>query len=119
MDKYGHNIEHELDHNEALADVTKLRTWLDQAAAQQRCSLGLHTSITKSMGTKFCTFFARPECGGFKPCTSTGLHKMVKKVLQCQGVTIRSGLRFMDNDRITSTSQAMSEVGDVIGTQPF
>lgn len=80
MDRYGHNLEHELDHNESLADFFKLRKWLDDVATQQRCALGLHTSITAHMGTRFATFFDRPECGGFQPYTSTGLHKLVKKV---------------------------------------
>lgn len=80
MDKYGHNLEHELDTNESLSDFVKLRKWLDEVAPHQRCSLGLHTPITPHMGSRFATFFARPECGGFQPYTSTGLHKMVKKV---------------------------------------
>lgn len=82
MDKYGHILEHELDNNESLADFVNLKKWLDEVAAQQRCALGLHTSITEHMGARFATFFARPECGGFLPYTSTGLHKMVKKVLR-------------------------------------
>lgn len=80
IDKYGRSLEHEIDHNESLTDFVKLKKWLDEVATQQRCSLGLHTSITAYMGARFATFFGRPECGGFHPHSSTGLHKIVKKV---------------------------------------
>lgn len=80
MDKYGHNLEHELDNNESLSDFEKLKKWLDEVAPQQTCSLGLHTSITAHVGSRFATFFGRPECGGFQPYKPAGHHKMIKKV---------------------------------------
>lgn len=82
MDKYGHNLEQELESNESLAEFTNLKGWLDEVAAQQRCALGLHTPISAEMGRKFSTFFARPECCGFQPYTSTKIHGMVKKVYE-------------------------------------
>lgn len=80
MDKYGHNLEQELDTNESLSEFAALKTWLDEAVAQQRCALGLHTPISAEQGAKFSTFFARPECGGFRQHTSAKIHNMVKKV---------------------------------------
>lgn len=80
MDKYGHNLEHELDNNESLAEFANLKKWLDGVGAQQRCALGLHTPISAEMGAKFSTFFARPECGGFQHYAPKKIHNMVKKV---------------------------------------
>ncbi|CAN0071018.1 unnamed protein product [Ectocarpus sp. 4 AP-2014] len=84
MDKYGHNLEQELDTNESLSEFATLKTWLDEVVAQQRCALGLHTPISAEQGSKFSTFFARPECGGFRQHTSAKIHNMVNKVLTKQ-----------------------------------
>lgn len=84
MDKYGHNLHHELETNKNLADFVQLKKWLEEVTPQQRCSLGLHVPITSHAGSRFKTFFARPECGGFQPYAPTGLHEMVKKV-RCAG----------------------------------
>lgn len=80
IDKYGNRLEHELENNAGLSDLARLREWLDEAASQQRCSLGLHVPISKDMGAKFAKFFARPECGGFQPYTPKEFHEIVKKV---------------------------------------
>lgn len=80
MDKYGHNLEHEIDNNDSLAEFANLKKWLDEVGAQQRCALGLHTPVSAEMGANFSTFFARPECGGFQQYAPKTIHKMVKKV---------------------------------------
>lgn len=80
MDKYGHNLEHELENNESLAEFVNLKKWLDEVGAQQRCALGLHARISAQMGAKFSTFFSRPECGGFQQYAPKTIHNMVKKV---------------------------------------
>lgn len=80
MDKYGHNLQHELDTNESLSNFAELQKWLEEVAPQQRCSLGLHTPITPHMGSRFATFFARPECSGFQPYKPTDLYEMIKMV---------------------------------------
>lgn len=96
MDKWGHNLEHELNHNDCLSNYVKLKEWLNEVAPQQRCSLGLHTPIAAHMGSRFASFFARPECGGFQPYTPTGLHKMVKKVCTCAWINLE-GLKIQRN----------------------
>lgn len=86
MDKYGHNLEQELDGMQSNLDFVQLKKWIDEVAPQQRCSLGVHTPITHHMGSRFAKFFARPECGGFQPYPSTDLQKLVKKVWIAAGV---------------------------------
>lgn len=80
IDKCGNHLENELENNERLSDLARLQEWLDEAASQQRCSLGLHVPISKDMGAKFADFFARPECGGFQPYMPKMFHEIVKKV---------------------------------------
>lgn len=91
VDKYGRSLELELDNKESLGNFTELRKWLDEVATQQQCSLGLHTPIAADKGARFTTFFAREECGGFRPYMSTGLHQMVKKVRESKNIMYAKG----------------------------
>ncbi|CAM9288009.1 unnamed protein product, partial [Chrysoparadoxa australica] len=81
VDKHGKFLEHEMAHNDQLTDYTKLKKWMDEATAQQRCTFGLHQPITAIQARPFKTFWARPECGGFSPFEPKGLHRLVKSVL--------------------------------------
>ncbi|CAM9707722.1 unnamed protein product, partial [Phaeothamnion confervicola] len=90
MDRHGHHLDRELEENEELRCFARLREWLDAAAKQQRCKLGLHRPITADQARPFQTFFDRPACGGFRTYVAARMHFLVEKVLT------RNLLRFHD-----------------------
>ncbi|CAM9702166.1 unnamed protein product, partial [Discosporangium mesarthrocarpum] len=102
MDKYGHVLEEELDISPALADFINLKQWLDEVSTQQRCSLGVHVAITSYQAARFRTFYDRPECKGFQPYVTSGLHKLITKVLTKQLVLLAD----MQNNPLSFSKEA-------------
>jgi hypothetical protein len=81
LDQHKLNIKMQLYENEEFHEPEKLRQWIRNVLANQRCIWGMHMPITKAQAKPFLDWFQREENRGFFPYDSIGIMQMVKEVI--------------------------------------
>lgn len=81
LDQHKMNLKFQLFENDELHEIDKVKCWIRNALANQRCVWGLHMPITKAEAKPFMDWFNRDENRGFFAYDSMPIMTMVKELV--------------------------------------
>lgn len=81
LDQHKIDLKDQLFDSDELLEAPRLRKWVRNALANQRCIWGLHKPVAKIDVKPFQGWFDKEENGGFVPYDSTKIYDLIREFL--------------------------------------